>query len=140
LGLNKMFFKKALSLMLFLLMASCVTSVASDTDYVELAPSVTKLTKAVEAKVHYHQECTAKMTEKEILYYSIAHDPSLLEPFSHMIIRINQQNGHAIILVCTVDSNAIFEDAGCTAGLDWAWKEDMPVRSCDFKLTSCELK
>jgi len=106
-------------------------------EYFELGPKVTKLTKAVEAKVYYHQECTAKMTEKEVLYYSIAHDPQLLEPFVGMRIRIEQQNKHAIVLICTSAGKAIFEDAGCTSTLDWSWKEGETERDCEFTLTVC---
>jgi len=140
LGINTTFFKQGYLLLLILLLVSCVPSIAADSEYEDLAPKVTKLTKAVESKVHYHQECTAKMTEKEVLYYSIAHDPSLLEPFSLMAIRINQQSGHAIVVICTADGKAIFEDGGCTAGLDWTWKEGEPARNCDFTLTVCETK
>jgi hypothetical protein len=137
-GMNTTFFRLGYLLLLILLLVSCVPSIAADSEYADLAPKVTKLTKAVEAKIHYHQECTAKMTEREVLYYSIAHDPSLLEPFSRMIIKIEPQNGHAIVLICTAEGKALFEDGGCTAEMDWAWKEGEPERNCDFTLKVCE--
>ena len=135
-----MLLRRLNGIVLIIFLSGCIPSVAADSEYADLAAKVTKLTKAVESKVHYHQECTAKMTEKEVLYYSIAHDPALLEPFSHMTIKIDQQNGHATVLICTGDGKAVFEDAGCTAGLDWVWKEGELARNCDFKLKVCEAK
>ena len=123
--------------LIILLLTGCAPSVTSQGKYAELGPKVTKLTKAVEAKVHYHQECTSTMTEKEVLYYSIAHDPQLLEPFASMKVRIEQQNGHAIVLICTSAGKAIHEDAGCTSTLDWSWKESETERNCEFTLTVC---
>jgi hypothetical protein len=138
-GMKTSLLKKG-CLLLTLLLVSCIHSVAADSEYTELAPKVTKLTKAVESKVHYHQECTSTMSEKEVLYYSIAHDPSLMTPFSLMTIKIDQQNGHAIVLICASDGQAIFEDGGCTAELDWTRKEGESPRNCDFTLKVCEAK
>jgi len=127
-------------ILLSALLVACLVNAAPDADYADLGPKLTKLTKAVESKVHYNQECTAKMTDKEALYYAIAHDPGLLEPFTDLTVKVSQQNRHAILLVCTPDGvTAIFEDAGCTAGLDWTWERDTP-KPCVFTLKVCDDK
>jgi len=120
----------------FVFLLSCASITPRHAD---LGPKLTKLTKAVESKVHYDPECASKMTERQLLYYAIAHDPELLEPFKNMKVRILQQNKHAILLICTKDGSiAFFEDAGCTPELDWTWNEKDPSRPCEFSLNVCE--
>lgn len=133
--------KNLITLFLVIIFFSGCATHISGSRYPDLGPKLTKLTKAVDNKVYFDPECTGKMTEQEILYYSIAHDLELLEPFLKMTIHILRQGRNAIVLICSEDgTTAFFEDAGCTAELDWSWKEQDPPRPCEFTLKVCEKK
>ncbi|MGY1488628.1 hypothetical protein ACW4YW_04370 [Methylobacillus pratensis] len=100
------------------------------------ASSLTKLSAAVEATVRYEPGAT-DMDEQAILQHATAHDPELLNPFKHRLIRVKAEDRHAVLLVCTEDGHrGLLEDAGCNAPLDkHLWQADMP---CEFTLQAAD--
>jgi hypothetical protein len=60
------------------------------------------------------------------------HDPRLLDGVNAYQLRIQYQQKHALLLLCTKDgSQAVLEDAGCTAQLDRHAPANTP---CKFTL------
>jgi hypothetical protein len=77
--------------------------------------------------------------EMEVLRRVTAHDPSLLAALNKYRLRVQYQQKHALLLVCTQDGNqALLEDAGCTARLD---RQVQGQAACEFTLqaaVSCQ--
>lgn len=75
-------------------------------------------------------------SEAEILRRVTAHDPSLLAELNEYRLRIQYQQKHALLLVCTKDGKqALLEDAGCTARLDRHVQGKAP---CEFTLQAAK--
>jgi len=75
-------------------------------------------------------------SEAELLRRATAHDPSLLDELNKYRLRIQYQQKHALLLVCTKDGKqALLEDAGCTARLDRQVQGEAP---CEFTLQAAE--
>lgn len=124
--------------LMFLLVASagCTISRAAEAEkmYV-LGSALTKLSASVEATVRYEYPPEG-ISDKELLALSTKHDPGLMEPFVDYILRVSQQDGHAVVLVCDKEEKVgLLEDAGCSSEMDkHLWKET-PLRPCEFTIT-----
>ncbi|MCB5191449.1 hypothetical protein LG198_11990 [Methylobacillus arboreus] len=101
------------------------------------ASALTKLSSAVEAYVRYDSDGTVT-SDQQLLQTATAHDPDLLRPFQHRLIKVNTEDRHAILLVCTQDGlRGLLEDAGCSAPMDrHLWQESRP---CQFTLQAAEV-
>lgn len=101
-----------------------------------LASALTKLSPAVEATVRYENP-DKNLSDEELLEFSTKHDKSLRTPFSEYKVKILNENRHTIVLICTQNgTQALLEDAGCTAAMDkhhWQIEEGKP---CSFTLSS----
>lgn len=100
-----------------------------------LGSRLTKVTMAVESTVQYKSP-PAEARDVELLRIATAHDPSLLEPFKNHRLRAENRGGHGIVLLCTREGKALFEDVGCTAKMDKHHWES-PV-ACEFTLDVTE--
>lgn len=101
-----------------------------------LGSRLTKVTMAVESAVQYKHP-PAEARDEELLKIATAHDPSLLEPFKNHRLRAENRGGRGIVLLCTKDGKALFEDVGCTAKMDkHQWES--PV-GCEFTLDVSEV-
>lgn len=101
----------------------------------ELSSAVTKLTADVESAVRYGQ-ISGNLSQPELLTKATEKDPEILKFLSRYSVLIAHNDRDAMILVCTKDrKEALFEDAGCTAALDWILWKDKPPRSCAFTTT-----
>ncbi len=111
---------------IFVLGGCSFNLVEDDTKYYQLASALTKLSSAVEATVRY-KKIPDGATSDKIVELSIAHDKSLLTPFSDYKIKIYVEARHAIVLVCNAAvTEAYLEDAGCSAELDrHHWKTEV---------------
>lgn len=96
------------------------------------ASALTKLSAAVEATVRYENP-PANLSDRDLLILSTQDDPTLLEPFTGDVLKVSRDFNHAIVLVCSSESNqALLEDAGCTAKLDnHLWQQNL---LCQFTL------
>ena len=105
----------------------------SETMYIK-ASALTKLTTAVEGTVRY-QSVPDTLSDQELLKLSTEDDPSLLEPFTGYVLKVNREFKHAIVIVCNSDgTQGLLEDAGCTAAMDkYLWQDNV---SCNFTLRS----
>jgi len=113
--------------------------VYSEQEMMTTAVALTKVSAAAEANLRYGPP-SEMFSDEEFLIRSVAHDPTLLPPFSEYQIRATRQENHAAILVCSKDgSTALLEDAGCTAVMDiHRWKEH-PGKPCTFTVNLAEL-
>ena len=107
-----------------------------------LGPALTKLTAAADASIAY--EHPAKdLDETALLKFTTSYDPTLLEPFEGYAVRLIAEDLHAIILICDAKrTRALFEDVGCTMGLDRSAWQELPPPPCAFTLhvkTTCDL-
>jgi hypothetical protein len=122
----------------FVLLASagCTVSRAAEAEkmYV-LGSALTKLSASVEATIRYEYPPEG-IGDKELLALSTKHDPGLMEPFVDYILRVSQQDRHAVVLVCDKEGKVgLLEDAGCSSEMDkHLWKET-PPRPCEFTIT-----
>ena len=107
-------------------------------DMSSLAASLTKLTKAVEAKVRYDSQA-AGMKDQELLQFATQHNPKLLDPFSEYQLKAVGQYNHAVVLVCSEDGKkALLEDGACTAKMDnYWWGNKNPNRPCEISQELC---
>jgi hypothetical protein len=111
----------------------------SDQEMMTTAVALTKVSAAVEANLRYGAP-SESLTDAEFLTRSVAHDPTLLVPFSEYQIKAMRQGNHAATLVCSQDgTSALLEDAGCTAAMDLQrWKEH-PRGPCAFTVNLAQL-
>ena len=119
-------------LLLLFPLFGCLPSHANEEEqYYQLATSLSKLSKAVEAVVAF-DDPPAGTSGEELLALATAHDPSLLTPFTGYSVQAVRQGEHASVMVCTDDRDkALLEDAGCSAALDrHAWK-NKPLPPCE---------
>jgi len=122
----------------FLLSASagCTVSRAAEAEkmYV-LGSALTKLSASVEATVRY-EDPPQGISDKELLDLSTKHDPGLMNPFADYTLRVSQQDGHAVVLVCDKDGKiGLLEDAGCSSEMDKHLWEETPPKPCEFTVT-----
>lgn len=104
-------------------------------DVMPLASRLTKVTMAVESTVQYKSP-PKEARDEELLKLATAHDPSLLGPLKNHRLRAENRDGHGIVLLCTKDGKALFEDVGCTAKLDkHLWESPA---TCEFTLDVSE--
>ncbi|MBA4359031.1 MAG: hypothetical protein C0405_15050, partial [Desulfovibrio sp.] len=71
-----------------------------------------------------------------LLHYATRKNPEKLTPFDGYALRVERENGHAAVLVCTRgERRALLEDAGCTLMLmeRHHWR-DNPALPCEFTL------
>ena len=125
-------------LILVLALAGC-TSLATGQTYSEeamltAAAALTKVSAATEAFLRYGSPPDG-LPDDAFLTQSVAHDPGLLAPFSTYRVKATRVNGHTAVLVCTPDgTEALLEDAGCTATMDkQRWRDDSKS-PCAFAL------
>jgi hypothetical protein len=116
----------------------CSHCLANDAeDMSSLAASLTKLTKAVEAKVRYDSSA-AGMKDQELLKFATQHNPKLLDPFSEYQLKASSQYNHAVVLVCSEDGKkALLQDGACTAQMDNYWWDKSPDRPCEISQELC---
>jgi hypothetical protein len=128
------------TLILFLLSFSILSCAhaTEDEKMLQLGSALTKLSLAVEDFIHF-EDVPADMTDTDILSRATDHDPRLLTPFNDVKLRVKSDMKHAIILVCTKDeTQALLEDAGCSAPLDaHLWESPSPL-ACEFTLSAAE--
>lgn len=124
----------AISLTVFGAACAVRLHVNQDSEMLQLASSLTKLSRAVEFTVHYRQP-PDEMTDDALIALATRDDPTLRTPFARLGVRVLRKDRHSVELVCTADgSRALLEGAGCTAKLDRrAWQES-PAAPCAFTL------
>lgn len=121
--------------LIFLLSGCAIVGLKDNSEAMYIkASALTKLTTAVEATVRY-QSVPNTLSDQELLKLSTEDDPSLLEPFTGYVLKVNKKFNHAIVLVCNSDgTRGLLEDAGCTAAMDnHLWQKNVP---CTFTLRS----
>lgn len=113
------------------LLAACA-SAQSEGDMNYLGSALTKLSAAVDATVRYDRPAE-DVDEAALLQMSVAQDPSLLQPFNGMTVRIRRDGQASAVLVCEASQGkALLEDTGCTARMDsHRWRDDS---ACQFTL------
>ena len=106
----------------------------SETEMMETAAALTKVSAAAEANLRYGSSAEA-LSDADYLAESVTHDPRLLLPLSAYQIKSMRKDGFSAILLCTQDgANALLEDAGCTAALDrHRWRDD-PGSVCTYSV------
>lgn len=97
-----------------------------------LGSALTKLSAAVDATIKYDKPAL-DLDDARLLQMSVAHDPSLLQPFERLTVRIHRQGEASAVLVCEANhGKALLEDAGCTASMDsHRWQTESV---CEFTL------
>lgn len=132
-----------LALITLLALSGCTTLTTenfySEREMMTAAVALTKVSAATEANLRYGPP-SDMYSDKEFLIRSVAHDPTLLAPFSEYQIQVIRQENHTATLVCSQDgSTALLEDAGCTATMDiHHWKKS-PRKPCAFTANLAEL-
>jgi hypothetical protein len=135
-GLSKNIKDKSIYFVFIFLLSGCALVGHKDNSeamYIK-ASALTKLSAAVEGTVRY-QSPPDTLSDQELLKLSTEDDPSLLEPFTGYVLKVNREFNHAIVLVCNSDgTRGLLEDAGCTAAMDnHLWQKNVP---CTFTLRS----
>ncbi len=98
-----------------------------------LASALTKLAAAVDASIRFKRPAE-NLTEDQLLEFSTAHDPALLQPFQRMNIRVLRDGRSSAVLICEANTGKpLLEDAGCTAEMD-VRRWEQPARRCKFSL------
>jgi hypothetical protein len=132
-----------LALIVALALTGCATvntePFYSDHEMMTTAVALTKVSAAVEANLRYGAP-SEDLTDAEFLTRSVAHDPTLLKPFSEYRILATRQGNHAAMLVCSPDgTTALLEDAGCTAPMDLLRWQEHPRKPCAFSIDLAKL-
>jgi hypothetical protein len=122
-------------IMLSLFNTGCAYMAESPQDenmYVK-ASALSKLSASVESTVRYKNP-PANISDEDLLLRASAHDPALLNPFANYTLKVLRADGHSAVLMCSKDaSQALLEDAGCTAAMDLhRWKSSN--QPCAFSL------
>lgn len=115
--------------------AGCTVSRAAEAEkmYI-LGSALTKLCASVEATVRY-EDPPVGIGDAELLSMSTKHDPGLLIPFVDYKVRINREEGHAVILVCDKEGKTgLLEDACCSAPMDKYLSNVEPPNQCEFTI------
>lgn len=122
--------KAAAAAVVFLLAACASAQSERDTNY--LGSALSKLSAAVDATVRYDKPAE-DVDEPTLLQLAIAQDPSLLQPFNGMTLRIRREGQASAVLICEApQGKALLEDAGCTARMDsHRWRDET---ACQFTL------
>jgi hypothetical protein len=103
-----------------------------------LASALTKLTSAVEEKVLF-KEAPPEMRDMELVDFATRHDPRLKEPFVGYLLKAQEVNGHAVVLLCDQRGNkGLLEDGGCSSVLDRHWWRDQPTHPCVISPQICQ--
>lgn len=77
------------------------------------------LSRAVAEEVYVDPAGTTALPDSELLARATAHDPTLLPPFNHYLLKTHRENGFVTVLVCTRDgTRGLLEDTACTTRLD----------------------
>lgn len=128
---NLRFFLIIVVLMLF----GCTSSnTFSEKEMSELGAALIKLSSSVESAVRY-KGVGGGLSDDQLLVMATKHDPGLLEPFNHYKLRVKIQDNHTAVLVCSEDgTNALLEDAGCTARMERHRWKDRPLSPCEFSI------
>jgi hypothetical protein len=123
--------------LLISLSAGCAPKQQKESEMGELSSAVTKLTKNVEGTVRWtNPPLPPDISDSELLAKSTEHDPEIMKFFQNYTVRIKHNNKDALVLICTKDQKqALFEDAGCTAKLDWILWNEQPQLKCEFTTT-----
>ena len=122
-------------ILIFLLGGCTLTPLKQDSETMYIKGSaLTKLSAAVEAAVHFDAPPDT-LNDHDLLVLSTQDDPTLLEPFTEYLVKVNREFNHAILLVCNKEATQGFlEDAGCSASMDsHLWQRNVP---CAFTLSS----
>lgn len=135
--MNKpLFVRRTVILAAAIILAACVLISGADESerMLTLGSALTKLSASAESTERYKGP-PKNISDAEFLALATRHDPTLLQPFSGYAVRVLRQERHAVVLVCTGDgTQALLEDAGCTAKLDrHAWKSS-PAGPCEFSV------
>lgn len=131
-------FRLTLIIVSYVLLIQGCASVPKSEKYNELmnikASALTKLSAAVETTVSIDMPDEG-VSDEEIFKISTEDDPSLLDPFAGYLLKINRDNGHAVILMCTSDEKVgLLEDAGCTFKMDeHLWQKK---NKCEFTIST----
>lgn len=116
--------------------AACTlaSSTYSETHLNELASSLTKLSAAVDGSVRYLSPPPSTMLgDDQFLKLATAGNPSVLQPFAKLKLRVQRVGPDTTILVCRPDTSvALLEDATCTARMEKHRWKDQPQTACEF--------
>jgi hypothetical protein len=124
---------------LLLLSSGCAFSdgVAADK---ELGPAMLRLTSAVQGVAERPEDYgfLPGGTGEECLRLAVEDDPSLLVPFEKYNVKAKCENLQAVVLLCdSRERNALLEDAGCTAKLDF--RAEGESRACGYSLDTAQV-
>lgn len=118
-----------------LVFSGCVFAGKNKWEIGELGPPLLRLTSAVQGVAARPDLYGLQEGEsgEDCLRLGIEDDPSLLDPFEGLSIKVKCENYEAIVLLC--DGNtALFEDLGCTEGIDYPKGNSIVRASCDFHI------
>lgn len=121
-----------------LLLAVLVAPDARADDLAALGNPLRYIASAVDGAVRYDPEA-ADLSGLPLIEHATRNDPTLLSPFrnsTRYALNARREGRHSSVLLCAGDT-ALFEDAGCTGGMDWNGAdgngENRP-RPCAFAL------
>jgi hypothetical protein len=124
-----------ISLAAIVLLSACISPIAAIPDADERGRLSTKMVNLSSAVDTYFTDLSEAPTTKDadILQHATRHDPRLLAPvFEPYLLKVQYQNHYAILLLCNKNATqAIMEDAGCSARLD---RQVTHVAPCEFTL------
>ena len=123
---------------LICVLAGCATQTPtqpfSDEDLLRAASALTKVAIAVDGATRYGG-LPDSATDDELLALATADDRELLRPFTNFRVVARRQGAHSEVLLCTSDlTNALIEDAGCSAPSDVHHWKTLPLPPCAFVL------
>lgn len=123
-------------ILVVLILGGCITEPVGNEEMYRLGSALTKLSASVESTVRY-KDVPEGITDNELLVIATRHDPLLLQPFAEYKLRVNREDRHAIVLVCTPDGGrALLEDAGCSKELDAHHWQSQTSKTCEFTITA----
>lgn len=133
------FLRSALIFVVLLLLSSgCAFSgVVADK---ALGPAMLRLTSAVQGVAERPEDYgfSPGATGEECLRLAVEDDPGLLVPFEKYNVKAKCENLQAVVLLCdSQERNALMEDAGCTAKLDFRTAGES--RACEFSLDTVQV-
>lgn len=131
--------KIAMFVMVAIISACRGEALSSDEAMLTLASATTKLSAAVESTCRYKRPPQGT-EDSALIARATAHDPSLVQPFSELVLKARCEERHGVVLVCNGSGDkALLEDSGCTGAFDrHAWREQ-GAPGCQYALALAQL-
>lgn len=134
------FLRTASVIVVFLLFSSgCAFSGGVVADK-ELGPAMLRLASAVQGVAERPEDYGFPLggTGEECIRLAVEDDPSLLAPFEDYALKAKCEDLQGIVLLCdSQERNALMEDAGCTARLDF--RAEGVSRTCEFSMDAAQV-